>query len=422
MSCAFAEAQTLQGQVAIPGRIGSDGAALLGVLPAVEAAADQPIPSAPRRRRALRGLLVALVVGVLAAEVITISPYLGRATRSLSHPRLGWLTAALAAELVSMAAFAHLQRRMVSAGGTRISLHRMVMLVYTSNAVSVSLPAGPALASGYTFRRLRGLGATIPLATFALIASGVLSTLAFGLLGLFAVVLAGGGDDHSLTLALGIGLTFAGAVIARALLRRPQVIDQIAGRGLVALNRLRRRDAHHGLAGLHQAIDDLLLIRPRRRDWLAGLSFAALNWATDLVCLIACTRAVGASSTSGDTVGVIVLAYVAGMSASGISLLPGGLGVTDAAMILVLSHGGYGVASATAAVLLYRLVSYVFIAAAGWIVMSLGFYVNRRSMSRHLKATAGTVRQPTRERVDGDSRMVDRPWRQLGGAATTQPR
>jgi uncharacterized protein (TIRG00374 family) len=79
---------------------------------------------------------------------------------------------------------------------------------------------------------------------------------------------------------------------------------------------------------------------------------------------------------------VVVLAYVAGMSASGISLLPGGLGVTDAAMILVLSHGGFGIASATAAVLLYRLVSYVFIAAAGWVVMSLSLYASHRSVRR----------------------------------------
>jgi putative heme transporter len=421
MTCAFAEAQTLRGTVAIPGHIGSDGASLLGVLPAVEASPDEPSATTTRHRRALRGLLIAVVVGVLAVEVVAISPYLGRATRSLSNPRFGWLTAALAAELVSMAAFAHLQRRMVSAGGTRISIHRMVMLVYSSNAVSVSLPAGPALASGYTFRRLRGWGATVPLATFALIASGVLSTLAFGLLGVFAVALAGGGGDNSLTLALGLGLTFGAALIARALLHRPHLIGQIAGRGLSAVNRLRRRDAEFGQAGLRRAIDDLLLIRPRRQDWLAGLSFAALNWAADLVCLIACTRAVGASSNTGDTVAVVVLAYVAGMSASGISLLPGGLGVTDAAMILVLSHGGYGIASATAAVLLYRLVSYVFIAAAGWIVMSLGFYVSHRSAGRDRRIAAGTVRQPTRQNLDAASRTADRPWRQLGGAAT-QPR
>jgi uncharacterized protein (TIRG00374 family) len=357
----------------------------LQTVPALPSASPPPAvtqaqsAAGPKGPRTWRRLLTALVVTVLAVEVIAISPYLGRATHSLSNPRFGWLAAALAAELVSMAAFAHLQRRMVSAGGTRISIHRMVMLVYTSNAVSVSLPAGPALASGYTFRRLRGWGASIPLATFVLIASGVLSTLAFGLLGLFAVLLAGGRGDNSFTVAAGIVLAVAGAVAARALVRRPHLIGQIAGRGLATINRLRRRDAEFGQAALRRAIDDLLLIRPRRQDWLAGLSFAGLNWVADLMCLIACTCAVGAPVNS---IAVVVLAYVAGMSAAGISLLPGGLGVTDAAMILVLGHGGFGIASATAAVLLYRLVSYVFIAAAGWVVMSLSLYANHRSVSR----------------------------------------
>lgn len=401
MSCAFAEPAI---------------ARVIPSPPAKPASASTRTPADARRRSpALRRLLTALVVGVLAGEVFAISPYLGRAAHSLSNPRFGWLAVALGAELVSMAAFAHLQRRMVAAGGTRISIRRMVMLVYTSNAVSVSLPAGPALASGYTFRRLRGWGASIPLASFVLIASGVLSTLAFGLLGVIAVVVAGGRSANSFTLAAGIALAVGGAVLARALLRRPHVIGQVAGRGLAYLNRLRRRDSDSGQAALHRAIDDLLLIRPRRQDWFAGLSFAGLNWAADLVCLIACTRAVGVPSGS---LAVVVLAYVAGMSAAGISLLPGGLGVTDAAMILVLSHGGVGVASATAAVLLYRLVSYVFIAAAGWVVMSLSLYVGHRSLSRSLRTAATAVESATPQALVGDSRTADRLSGQLGGAAT----
>ena len=129
------------------------------------------------------------------------------------------------------------------------------------------------------------------------------------------------------------------------------------------MNRLRRRAPDAGLAQVHEIVADLIGIHPRRQDWAAGLAYASLNWTADLVCLIACTRAVGAQDA---TIGLVVLAYVAGMSASSIALIPGGLGVTDAAMILVLTHGGLGAASATAAVLLYRLVSYLFIAAIGW--------------------------------------------------------
>ena len=82
---------------------------------------------------------------------------------------------------------------------------------------------------------------------------------------------------------------------------------------------------------------ELSAIKPRNRDWLAGLGFAELNWVADLACLAACCHAVGAN---GSSLLLVMVAYIAGMSTSGLSLLPGGLGVVDAAMIFALTQGG----------------------------------------------------------------------------------
>ena len=57
-----------------------------------------------------------------------------------------------------MAMFARLQRRMVTAGGVRVPLRRMIGMTYAANAMSVTLPAGTVASTAYMFRKLRVVG------------------------------------------------------------------------------------------------------------------------------------------------------------------------------------------------------------------------------------------------------------------------
>jgi hypothetical protein len=59
------------------------------------------------------------------------------------------------------------------------------------------------------------------------------------------------------------------------------------------------------------------------------------------------------------------------MVTSGLSLLPGGLGVVDAALVLTLVAGGIPASSALPVVVLYRLISLVGVVAAGWLVCAV---------------------------------------------------
>jgi uncharacterized protein (TIRG00374 family) len=108
---------------------------------------------------------------------------------------------------------------------------------------------------------------------------------------------------------------------------------------------------------------------------LAGFGFAGLNWIADLACLVACSHAIGAN---GASLAVVTVAFLAGMSASGLSLLPGGLGVVDAAMIIALTQGGVSTVPATAAVLLYRLISFALVVALGWVVWAATWLSDHR--------------------------------------------
>lgn len=340
-----------------------------------------------QRHRRIRLALAVLLAGVLATEAVLVAPYIGQATRTLSHPKPWWLLLALLSELGSMGAFARMQRRMLEVGGTRVPIGRMLAMTYAANAVSVSLPAGSVISSGYAFGRLRRWGASVPLATFTLIASGLLSTVAFAGVGLVGALLTGANHSSPVLLVAGIVGASAAALVVRGLSRRPPFLIHAAERGLTYVNRLMKRDPGSGQVGMRQFLADLTQIRPRYRDWLAGLNFAVGNWVADLVCLVASCRALG---VHGVTIQLAFLAYLAGMSISSLSLVPGGVGIVDGAMILVLTHAGVHVAAATAAVLLYRLISFVLVVIVGWTLWAVTWQTERRRDRQPLTRPATT--------------------------------
>lgn len=346
--------------------------------PRVAAAVGEKLVVAAKTTTSLRRnwklIAVVMLGALLGVEVVLVAPYLQRAMSALNHPDLRWLALAVAAELLSMGAFARVQRRMLSAGGARVGMSRMTALTYAANAVSVSLPGGTALSSGYVFKRLRSWGATAPAAGFTILASGVLSVVSFALLAVMYGVVAGNGAVSSLLLILATGAVTI-AVLATRRHRTPEAVVRLASRGLVRANRIMHRAPESGLASLHRLLGELSAIRPRSRDWLAGLGFAGLNWLADLACLVACCYAVGADQSA---LVLVTAAYLAGTSAASLSLLPGGLGVVDAAMIFALTQGGVSTVSATAAVLLYRLISFALIVALGWLVWGGTWLADRR--------------------------------------------
>ncbi len=111
--------------------------------------------------------------------------------------------------------------------------------------------------------------------------------------------------------------------------------------------------------------DEITAITPRMRDWSAAFWFSLLNWLADLACFVLCCYAVGVTQLG---VGAAMVAYVAGLATTSISLLPAGIGSLEAGMLLGLTHGGVAAPVAVACIVVYRLVSYALVAAVGWIV------------------------------------------------------
>lgn len=123
-----------------------------------------------------------------------------------------------------------------------------------------------------------------------------------------------------------------------------------------------------------------------RADWAAATASAELNWLTDLLCLVACCFAVANASTS---LVVLLAAYLAGMTASSVSMLPGGFGVIEVAMIFALTGGGMPLSVATPAVLLYRLISSVLVVGTGWVAWLVALAASRISGRNSLPLKLG---------------------------------
>ncbi len=106
-----------------------------------------------------------------------------------------------------------------------------------------------------------------------------------------------------------------------------------------------------------------------RRDLSIAFSWSLFNWIADVACLaFAAYAAGGKPSLAGLTV-----AYAAARAVGSIPLMPGGLLVVEAVLVPGLVSSGMTLASAISAMLIYRLVSWIFIAAIGWVVFFFMF-------------------------------------------------
>lgn len=292
------------------------------------------------RRRRWRAIVGCLLVALLVVEADLVGPDLASAMRSLSGANAGWLVVATFAAAASMSTFARARCRLLRAAGVVVTLRGCVATAYAANSLHATLPGGGAFSTGYSFRWMRCRGASGAVATWCLAASGLVST----------------------------GSLVALAMCARHLGRRPERVV-VAGRWvLTRANRVRHRHPAAGADVLDELVAQLRSVRPSGRDWTVATGFALLNWAFDAGCLAACAAAL---SVHGLTLPLLVVAYTAGMASSGLSLLPGGIGVVEAALVLALVAGGVPAAAALPAVLLYRLISLVGVVSVGWMVFAV---------------------------------------------------
>jgi hypothetical protein len=301
---------------------------------------------------------IAAVSALLTTELVLGWSSLAGALRQLRTPHLGWLALAVVAELTAMSAYAHMQRRLLRSAGVRASNLDHVRLAYAAHSLNETLPGGPAFSTRLNYQQMRRFGASPAVASWAIALSGIMSAAALAAITVGGALWAGGATHWSHFLVL-VGAAVLLVIGVRHVTRHPAAVEA----PLAAVNRLRRRPAADGLERIAGFLDQLRAARLRPAHGVAAAALALLNWLFDAACLWLCFNAVGEHPAASATT---VLAFCAAMAAGSLTIVPGGLGIVDSALILGLIAGGVASPAAVATVVLYRVISFGFIMSLGW--------------------------------------------------------
>lgn len=295
-------------------------------------------------------------------------PFFSEGFTAVARPHWGWIALAVAFSYLSMSSYGSVQKQLLRSAGVRVGHWASVGLVFSANAFSTCIPGGQVFGTTLTYRKTRQWGASRVVASWQLVISGVLSTVGIVLLALLGFFLVGSVSNPVLLVLSAFGLVSIVVVVQWAA-RNP---DRIEGSLLAILgwvNARRRRPVDHGSDAVRRVVAQADAVDMSKSQLAKAFVFSLLNWVADIGCLWAAANAVGAE----HSIGGLCIAYVTGKIVATAPITPGGLGTVEFALITALTAGGLGAHQAFAAVFVYRIVSFVLVALAGWVVFFL-FY------------------------------------------------
>ena len=294
----------------------------------------------------------------------------------LGHARLRLIPLAISAEILSMATLARLQRRLLRAGGVQLPITSMVAIIYASNAISVSIPiAGSPMSAAFSFRSFARRGADRSLAGWALVMSGVISTITFALI-VAAGAMLSGNAVAAVVGALGALATVVPVLAGLLALRHGRLrarLETVVARSLRLAQRVIHRPQGDPRALIDATVARLVGLRLKRRGWAFVFFMATLNWVANIACLALALLAIRSPVPWSG----LILAWSVGVGAGSFGITPGGLGLVEAALAGALIAAGVHTPQAVAAVLVYRLISFWLVDALGWML-----YVTTRKRGR----------------------------------------
>jgi len=319
--------------------------------------------NAPRRgRKAVRGLAsAALVVAAFGFALPRFASYhsVWASLQTMTWPYALLIGVAAAASLASYW-FG------ICAVLPSLRLREAATVNLSSNAVANTLPAGGALGMGVSWAMLSSWGVGTEEYVLYTLLSGiwnVFARLGLPVLALLALLTVSKPDAVLITsAAVGLGM-LAGAAAGLGLLLHSQRFairaDRVLVRAAAVACRLARRRAPSRIAGSltgFRARAAGLLVT---RGWRITATTAAANLILWLV-LLACLRGTGLSQAQVSwQTSLAAYAFVRLLTV--LPLTPGGLGITELGLVGVLAAeaGPRATAQVTAAVLLYRAVTYL---------------------------------------------------------------
>ncbi|GAA2549537.1 YbhN family protein [Mycolicibacterium diernhoferi] len=334
----------------------------------------------------MRWAVIVVAVVVLTVELALVWDQLAKAWTSLLSANWWWVLAAVVAAMASMHSFAQIQRTLLRSAGVTVRQWRSEAAFYAGNALSTTLPGGPVLSATFVYRQQRIWGASPVVASWQLVMSGVLQAVGLALLGLGGAFLLGA-SKNPLSLIFTLGGFFLLLVLAQSVASNPQQLDGIGVRLLSWFNSLRNKPADTWLDKWREMLHQLESVKLSRRALGNAFSWSLFNWVADVACLAFAAYAAGGH----PSLAALTVAYAAARAVGSIPLMPGGLLVVEAVLVPGLVSSGMTLASAISAMLIYRMVSWIFISAIGWVVF---FFMFRTEMDVDPDATEPKSEEP----------------------------
>jgi putative heme transporter len=322
--------------------------------------AARPRPGSVRKilRAALPAVLVA-VIFFLALPRFASYRGVWASVDAMTWPQALLVAAAAAVSMVA-------SWTVICAVLPSIRLREAAVVTLGSGAVANTLPAGGALAMGVSWAMLSGWGiSTSDYVLYSLVSGiwNVFARLALPVIALLVMATASRPGVSLITAAAaGLALLIAAAA-GFGLLLHSEPFSLLAGRALqraLALAcRLARRPPPPDAAGWLPGFRRRTAATITTRGWRITAATAAGNLTLWLV-LLACLRGTGLSQSQVPwQTSLAAFAFVRLLTA--LPVTPGGLGITELGLVTILAAGADHRASAqvTAAVLLYRAVTYL---------------------------------------------------------------
>jgi putative heme transporter len=331
-------------------------------------AGELAVSGAGRRWRAagIRYLIGVAAGTVVVALLLPKRSDLVAAWHQLGSADPGWMAAAIGAEGMSLLMFAWLQQRVLGLSGAAVALPGLFALSLAVDAIANTVPGEPVVSSAYRYRYYRRRGASGASAGWTIFTILIAQAIGMSLLLLLGVLVALAGS----TSAAGAGVTVIGLLIvaaAGAVLVRRDLVLRLAG----ALVQSLRKVTGYPRGSIGARVDATLARMreiPLSRRGAAGMvAIATAVWCSDFLCLLCGFRAVHAAIPWHG----VLLAYGVAQVAGSFPLVPGGLGIVEGSLAVVLAAYGAGRVQAVSAALAFRLVNFWLAIAVGWVIAAV---------------------------------------------------
>lgn len=321
--------------------------------------------------------LVRYILGVCVGAVVLLLLFgkrgeLTSAWHEVSRANLGWVLAAIGAQAASLYTFSFLQHRVLrlsQGDGATIPMSALAALSLANDAIANTVPGEPVISSAYRYRYYRRHGVGPASAGWTIFTVLVAQAIGLSLLLLLGVIVALAASTD----ARYAPITIAGLVLiaaAVAVLVRRDLVLRLLGLLPRAVRRLsgdRRPGVHARAVRFESALARMRDIPLSAGSAVEVIAISVVVWFADFCCLLCSFGAVRSPVPWSGA----LLAYGVAQVAGSLPVVPGGIGVIEGSLAVILMRYGTGRVHALSAALVYRMISFWLVVATGWIALGV---------------------------------------------------